>query len=112
MEGAGTKICYFFFLKCILKKNRKNSFLFKPVLIFFTFKDIKKQVAELSNITSFLPLLSLLLLLFSCCLAPFSFFNTHLKKEKSVLASSITILLGWSWFKFRNLGLALVMALH
>ena len=54
---------------------------------------MKKESAELSNITSLRPLLSLVLLLFSSFLAPFLFSNTHLKKEKSVLASSITVLL-------------------
>ena len=43
---------------------------------------MKKQAAELSNITSLLHLLSLLLLPFSCFLVAFVFSNTYLKKEK------------------------------
>ena len=94
IADSGAKNRYFF-LKCILKKTNKkqNCFLFKPVLIFLTIKYIKKQAAELFNISSLLPLLYLLLLLFISFLAPFVFSNTHLKREKSVLASSISILL-------------------
>ena len=83
------------FLKCTLKKPKQKKqswFLFKPVLIFSTFKDVKKQAAELTNITSLLPLLFLLLLLFSCFLVAF-FIRYILKKRKSVLTSSVSILL-------------------
>ena len=81
MRKLGQELAIFF-LKCILKKikqKKQNCFLFKPVLIFFTFKDIKKQAAELSNITGLLPLLFLLLLVLVPFLAPFIFLNIHLK---------------------------------
>ena len=52
------------------------------MLIFSKFEDIEKQSAELSNVTNLLPLLSLVLLLFSSFLVPFIFSNIHLKKRK------------------------------
>ena len=56
IEEARTKISYFF-LKCTLKKRKQEKqshYSFKPVPIFSTFKDIKKQAAGLSNITNLL----------------------------------------------------------
>ena len=85
IEEARTKISYFF--KVYVKENKQekqSSFLFKPVLILSTFREIKKKAAELCNITSLLPSLSLLLLLFSSVLVPFVFSNIHLKKKKKV----------------------------